>query len=291
MNNSRTALMPHQGTVKRRRSRAAFTLIEFLIASFLTLLVLGAAGLGATSAQQALRTASDVYTGSRVAATVIDTARALGCGEDTDPRFVPASRANCSRELSGTASSNTGDISFQKSQGVVDGRTILSSVEYTTAWQPLNWKPTAAELCNPFTSAKYTGDAATGNLSAWIAPQLLERRVTVTIGKSGATQSTREWRQISAAPERVRAVSSSLDPSKLGALIVIGIPAKSTVEVSASGTTGTVTRAVPSTCGANSSVLFPYLAPGSYSVVITKNGTRAPAVTGTVPAGGVGEIR
>jgi hypothetical protein len=270
---------------RSRANRHAFTLVEFLIAAFLTLLVLGAAGLGTTGAQNALRSASDTYTGARVAATVIDTARALGCGEDTDPRYVPSSRTNCSRELSGTASATIGDLAFAKTLGVVDGRAVEAAVEYTTSWLPVGWRPTAALQCNP--KPTIDSDQLAGQQSRWITPQLLERRVTVTIGKTGSTQVTREWRQLSAASERVRAVSSSLDPSKLGALLITGVPAKTVVEISAAGSSGKLTRAVPSTCGAANSVLFPYLAPGVYSVVVSKTGTPEAAVSFTVNGGAV----
>lgn len=269
------------------RPRGAFTLIEFLIAALLTLLVLGSAALGTTSAQRALRNATDTYTSSRVAATVIDTARALGCGDDTDPRFIPTARTACGAEITGTASSNTGDVTFEKNLGSVDGRTLNATVEYTTAWLPAGWKPSAADQCDPAATIR-------NNKAAWIAPQILERRVTITLGNTPDGEVKRSFRQLSSAPERILAVSGAtaagLDTAELGALFVDGLAATEAVEISVPGVTGTIVRRVPSTCGAGSAVLFPYLTPGSYEVAVIRSGTRGAPRAFMVSANDVTEV-
>jgi type II secretory pathway pseudopilin PulG len=269
------------------RPQGAFTLIEFLVAAFLTLLVLGSAALGTTGAQRALRSATDTYTSARVAATVIDTARALGCGDDTDPQFIPATRAACGTEITGTSSTNTGDVLFVKNLGAVDGRVVNATVEYTTAWQPAGWKPSAADQCDPATTIR-------NNKSAWIAPQMLERRVTITIGNPAAGEVKRSYRQLSSAPERILAVSGAttagLDTAELGGILVDGLASTEAVELSASGASGTIVRRVPSTCGAGSAVLFPYLTPGSYEVAIVRSGTRGSPRSFTVNANDITEV-
>ena len=69
--------------------RRGFTLVEFLIASALTLLVLGMAVEGLIGAQRASRAAADEEFVTRIAYSVIDRAKAFGCGEQIIPDTSP----------------------------------------------------------------------------------------------------------------------------------------------------------------------------------------------------------
>lgn len=263
--------------VKRR----AFTLIEFLIASSLTLLVLGSAALATASSQRVLRDSSDLASATRIATSVLDKARALGCGEDTDPRFVPTQRSTCSTLITGSTGNGIGDYtSFTTALAAeTAGRATTATVEFSTAWHPRNWAPTTDGVCGP--PKAIHGDSVA--MRPWVNPEILERRVEVKLGKY-----TRTWRQLSAAPDRLQAVNAS----ELGAVLAVVRPGEKVKITTLLGET--ITRIAPLSCTGNDvSIIFPYLAAGvSYDVtVLSSTGAVVVATqTRTPPSGGVVQL-
>ncbi|MFM7088806.1 MAG: hypothetical protein ACKOW9_04750 [Candidatus Paceibacterota bacterium] len=140
---------------KKVKRYKAFSLIEFLIASSLTLLVLGSASLATLNSQRAVKSANAYALGASVQLSVLEKMRARGCGET-----INFSSIDCTESIAAESKSSNSSI---------------VELKISTTWLPRN-ASSLTTVCQPTATTK---------------PELLERIVTTKIKNNENVSSTR----------------------------------------------------------------------------------------------------
>ena len=244
-----TSLAPRSAS--RRR---AFTLIEFLLASSLTILVVTLATQAVVSTRTTLKTTITTNTATRMASNVLDQARSFRCGEQTTPAEATAA-SPCSFGTAGAV----GDVTFTRSSNGMASQSVDASVTLSTQWMPRQYGASRDQVCSPDTTG-----------TSWLRPALLVRSVTIDTGDG----SPRTFRVIAAAPTSATSATGSLG-AIAATLTSARVGDRVTIHDTSSGNERVLTRIVPTSCaGGRAVVVFPYLPVGQYSISVSNGLTR-----------------
>lgn len=230
---------------RRRRGSEGFSIIEFVVASALTLGVLTGAGLGITAARQSVAVARARDEAAAKAYAILEAASALGCQRLTDPSDARAAALNqrCAQTIGLSSSSGVsaaGDFTAQVARSTGFMQVTMSS----------RFLDAGATSCRP-------GVTSVTELAGG-PPELLERSVTVSW-----TAGRREFSETFSLRETVSASTMPESGS-----VLVNVPAGTAVTLRHPSGSGTITR-VASPCASSplgGLAWFPSLKPGTYLV-------------------------
>jgi len=250
--------------------RRGFSIIEFIIASVLTLIVLTASGAALSSAERGMAGSRSLDLGSAVGVSTLEQAALFDCQRHVDwsPGTLGSLESVCSSIYgSGTppAVSFTGDYMFTT---ILNGTEFV--VEISSVWLHQKTSQTQTGLSSSSSGSSPVTCPSSKSGSAFRQPASLHREVTVSWSTAGSGFVSRRYAALeSFYRQDTRAPKGGL---------VVQVPQGSYVLLKSDAAPDARPVARKGACSnqdGKAEVLFPYLAPGSYTYSVFS----LPAVT------------
>ena len=244
--------------------RKGFSIIEFIVASTLTLGVLMASGTALSSTERGMANSRSVDTGAAIGVSVLEQTALFNCQRTTDLSTTTLGSlasvcASVYGEENAATSSFAGDFIYKK---IVNGTDFI--VEVSSAWLYSKTSQTKSGL-TPSNSGNSGSSPATcpsvqASYSAFRQPSILSREVTVSWSTARNGYVSRKYISLEShyREDKDNPKGSLILQVPQGAYAVL----KSTTNLSDDKPVARKSVCTTSTGGAE--ILFPYLPPGDY---------------------------
>ena len=245
--------------------RKGFSIIEFIVASTLTLGVLMASGTALSSTERGMANSRSVDTGAAIGVSVLEQTALFNCQRTTDLstttlRPLAIVCASVYGEGNAATSSSAGDFIYKK---IVNGTDFI--VEVSSAWLYSKTSQTQSGL-TPSNSGNSGSSPATcpsvqASYSAFRQPSILSREVTVSWSTARNGYVSRKYISLESHYRE--------DKDNPKGSLIIQVPQgyyavlKSTTNLS--DDKPVARKSVCTTVTGGAEILFPYLAPGDYT--------------------------
>lgn len=241
-------------------SRKGFSIIEFIVASTLTLGVLMASGTALSSTERGMANSRSVDTGAAIGVSVLEQTALFNCQRTTDLSTTTlGSLASVCASVYGSENeanaSFAGDFIYKK---IVNGTDFI--VEVSSAWLYSKTSQTQSDLTSSNSGSSPATCPSVQAASAFRQPSILSREVTVSWSTARNGYVSRKYVSLESyyREDTANPKGSLILQVPQGAYAVL----KSTTNPSAKPV---ARKSVCTTLAGGAEILFPYLAPGDYT--------------------------